>query len=126
LKETIILTLKIIAPIAVALIVFAQGLKVSPSEVIVYFKERPWLILRSLIAVLVLVPAAALVIILLLKPAQEVAVGLAITIAASNFTPPKALPVLVPCVFVFIAVAMVYLLWRKKALAGGDATPSVP
>jgi BASS family bile acid:Na+ symporter len=286
-KEIIIPTLKIVAPIAVALIVFAQGLKVSPTEVMIYFKERPWLILRSLVAVLVLVPAAALAIILLLKPAPEVAVGLAIlvacppaplmlkgapkmgggsaaymaclhlslavlafitvpigldllsiplgfhsevdlltmavilgrtilipvglglavrhffpkfadtvgpkldkagaigllvvvlfalvalfpallkmdpwsylvmvavcavalaighalgpgdprdrtilavesgvrhpvlaiTIAASNFTPQKALPVLVPCVLVFIAVAVVYLLWRKKALAGGD------
>jgi BASS family bile acid:Na+ symporter len=67
--------------IAVALIVFAQGLKVSPSEVMIYFKERPWLILRSLVAVLVLVPAAALAIILLLKPAREVAVGLAILVA---------------------------------------------
>jgi len=50
---------------------------------------------------------------------------LAITIAASNFTPQKALPVLVPCVLVFIAVAMVYLLWRKWRLAGGEASASV-
>jgi hypothetical protein len=42
---------------------------------------------------------------------------LAITIAASNFSPEKALPVLVPCVLVFIVVAMVYLLWRKRGLA---------
>jgi len=291
-KEIIIPILKIVAPIAVALIVFAQGLKVSPSEVMTYFTERPWLMLRSLVAVLVLVPAAALAIILLLKPSPEVAVGLtilvscppaplmlkgapkiggggaaymaslhlslaalafitvplsldllsmplgfqsevdltamamilgrtilipvglglavrsffpqfadtvgpkldkagaigllvvvlfalvallpallkmdpwsylvivavcaaalaighgigssqprertilavesgvrhpvlAITIAASNFTPQKALPVLVPCVLVFIAVAMVYLLWRKRRLAGGEASASV-
>jgi bile acid:Na+ symporter, BASS family len=292
-KEIIVPILKIIAPIAVALIVFAQGLKVSPSQVMMYFKERPWLMLRSLVAVLVLVPAAALAIILLLKPAPEVAIGLAIlvacppaplmlkgapkmgggsaaymaslhlslavlafitvpialdllsmplgfdsevdllamavilgrtilipiglglavhsffpkfadtmgpkldkagaigllvvvlfavvalypallkmdpwsylvmvavcvvalaighvlgprdprdrtilavesgvrhpvlaiTIAASNFTPQKAVPVLVPCVLVFIAVAVVYLLWRKKSLAAGEATASVP
>lgn len=291
-KEIIIPTLKIIAPIAVALIVFAQGLKISPSDVMSYFRERPWLILRSIVAVIVLVPAAALAIILLLKPTPEVAVGLAIlvacppaplmlkgapkvgggsaaymaslhlslallafisvpivldllsvslgfnsdvnlramavilgrtilipvglgmavhsffpkfaetmgpkldkaggigllivilfalvalfpallkmdpwsylvmvvvcavalaighflgpddprdrtvlavesgvrhpvlaiTIAASNFTPQKALPVLVPCVLVFIAVAMIYLLWRKKSLAGGKAAVSV-
>ena len=42
---------------------------------------------------------------------------LALTIAAANFTPQKALPVLVPCVLVFIIVAMIYLLWRKKGLA---------
>ncbi len=80
-KEIIFPTLKIIAPIAVALIVFAQGLKVYPSQVMVYFRERPWLILRSLVAVLVLVPAAALAIILLLKPSPEVAVALTILVS---------------------------------------------
>jgi predicted Na+-dependent transporter len=80
-KEIIITTLKIIAPISVALVVFAQGLKISPSQVMIYFKERPWLMLRSLVAVLVLVPAAALAIILLLKPSPAVAVGLAILVA---------------------------------------------
>jgi len=38
---------------------------------------------------------------------------LALMIAVSNFTPEKALPVLVPCVLVFIALALVYLLWRR-------------
>lgn len=80
-NEIIIPTLKIIAPISVALIVFAQGLKVSPTQVMDYFKDRPGLILRSLFAVLVLVPAAALAIILLLKPAPEVAIGLAILVS---------------------------------------------
>jgi bile acid:Na+ symporter, BASS family len=80
-KEIIVATLKIVAPISVALIVFAQGLKVSPGQVMMYFKERPWLMLRSLAAVLVLVPVAALAIILLLKPAPEVAVALAILVA---------------------------------------------
>jgi BASS family bile acid:Na+ symporter len=77
-KDLIITTLKIVAPISVALIVFAQGLKISPGRVGDYFKHQPWLILRSLVAVLVLVPLAALAIILLLKPSPEVAVGLAI------------------------------------------------
>ncbi len=80
-KEIIIPILKIIAPIAVALIVFAQGLKVSPSEVMLYFKERTWLMVRSLVAVLVLAPAAALAIILLLEPSPGVAVGLAILVS---------------------------------------------
>jgi BASS family bile acid:Na+ symporter len=39
---------------------------------------------------------------------------LALTIAASNFTPQQALPVLVPCVLAFIVVAMAYLVWRRK------------
>jgi hypothetical protein len=42
---------------------------------------------------------------------------LALTIAATNFTPQKALPVLVPCVLVFIAMAMLYLVLRKRSLA---------
>jgi bile acid:Na+ symporter, BASS family len=80
-KELIISILKIVAPLSVALIVFAQGLKISPGKVMTYFREQPWLIVRSLVAVLILVPVAALAIILLLKPPIEVAVGLAILVA---------------------------------------------
>jgi len=69
-KELIILILKIIAPIS-----FTQGLKISSRQAMIYFKERPWLMLRSLLAVLVLVPAAALAIILLLKPSPGVAIN---------------------------------------------------
>jgi BASS family bile acid:Na+ symporter len=39
---------------------------------------------------------------------------LAITIATMNFSPQKALPVLIPCVITFIAVAMVYMFWRGR------------
>ena len=48
---------------------------------------------------------------------------LALTIAAANFSPQKALPVLVPCVLAFIVVAMVYLFWRGRTgkPAGTDA-----
>jgi len=49
-KELIITILKIVAPLCVTFVVFAQGLQISPSQVMVYFKERPWLILRSLVA----------------------------------------------------------------------------
>ena len=80
-KEIILSILKIIAPLSVALIVFAQGLKISSGEVMNYFKERPWLIVRSLIAVLILVPVVALAIILILKPPIEVAVALAILVS---------------------------------------------
>jgi BASS family bile acid:Na+ symporter len=80
-KEIILNILKIIAPLSVALIVFAQGLKISTGEVMTYFRERPWLIVRSLIAVLILVPVFAIAIILLLKPPIEVAVGLAILVS---------------------------------------------
>lgn len=80
-KELIITILKLIAPISVAVVVFAQGLEISPSQVMIYFKERQGLMLRSLLAVLVLVPAVALVIILLLKPSPGVAIGLVILVA---------------------------------------------
>jgi BASS family bile acid:Na+ symporter len=80
-KDIILSILKIIAPLSVALIVFAQGLKISSGEVMNYFKEKPWLIVRSLIAVLILVPAVALAVILLLKPPIEVAVALAILVS---------------------------------------------
>ena len=80
-KDLIVDILKIITPISVALVVFCQGLTVPPGEVGAYFKERPWLILRSLAAVLILVPAAALALILVLKPSPAVAVGLAVLVA---------------------------------------------
>jgi len=80
-KELIIPIIKIVAPISVALIVFAQGLSTAPSLVVSYFKDRPGLLLRSLFATLVLVPAAALAIILLLEPATGTGIGLAILVA---------------------------------------------
>jgi len=72
-----------VTPITIALIVFAQGLRVAPNQVATCFKERPGLMLRSLISILVLVPAAALVLILALNPAPGVAIGLAILVASA-------------------------------------------
>jgi len=80
-KELIIELLKVVAPISVALIVFAQGLKISPGQVLADFKQRPGRMLQSLGVVLVLVPAAALAIILWLRPPPAVAMGLAILVA---------------------------------------------
>jgi BASS family bile acid:Na+ symporter len=80
-KDLIIDILKIVAPVSVALIVFAEGLGIAPGQVLGYWKERPALMLRSLVGMLVLVPAAALALILLLKPSPGVAIGLAILVA---------------------------------------------
>ena len=80
-RDQIIEILKIVAPLSVALIVFAEALSISPARVVAFFKERPGVVLRSLAAALILVPAAALAIILVLKPAPAVAVGLAILVA---------------------------------------------
>ena len=80
-RDLIIEGLKIIAPLSVALIVFAEALGISPSGVAAFFRDRPLVMLRSLVAALVLVPAAALALILVLKPAPAVAIGLAILVA---------------------------------------------
>jgi BASS family bile acid:Na+ symporter len=73
--------LKFIIPITIALVTFTQGLGISPTEVLKFFKERPGLMLRSFVACLVFVPAAAVAIILILKPSPAVAVGLAILVS---------------------------------------------
>jgi len=80
-RDLIIEGLKIVAPLSVALIVFAEALSISPSGVVAFFRDRPFVVLRSLFAALILVPAAALALILLLKPAPAVGVGLAILVA---------------------------------------------
>jgi len=80
-KELILSMLKIGLPLSVAASMFAQGLSIVPSH-LAFFRERPTLMLRSLVVVLILVPMAALAIILSLKPAPAVAVGLAILVAS--------------------------------------------
>jgi bile acid:Na+ symporter, BASS family len=73
--------LKLVAPLSVACIVFAQGLATAPSLVLDVFKWRLGLVPRILIAGLVLVPAAALAILLGLHADKALAVGLAILVA---------------------------------------------
>ena len=80
-RDLIVEGLKIVAPLSVALIVFAEALGISPSGVVAFFRDRPAVMLRSLVAALILVPAAALALILALDPAPAVAVGLAILVA---------------------------------------------
>jgi BASS family bile acid:Na+ symporter len=80
-KDLILATLKIVAPVSVALIVFAQGLGIDPSGVMAYLKDRSRLMIRSLVATLILVPVAALVLLLVLKPTVGVAFGIAILVA---------------------------------------------
>jgi len=80
-KELLADAVGFVAPLSVALIVFAQGLSIAPRQVVAYFRERPGMMLRSLGAQLILVPAAALVLILVLKPSVGVAVALAILVS---------------------------------------------
>jgi BASS family bile acid:Na+ symporter len=46
---------------------------------------------------------------------------LALTIAASNYSPQQALPVMVPCIISFILIAMLYMTWRGKQASRGPA-----
>lgn len=80
-RELIIDALRIVAPLSVALIVFAEALAIAPSGVAAYVRQHPGTMLRALLAALVLAPAAALGLILLLDPAPAVAIGLAILMA---------------------------------------------
>jgi len=80
-RDLIIEGLKIFAPLSVALIVFAEALGISPTAVVAFFRDRPLVMLRSLVAALIIVPAAALALILVLDPAPAVAIGLAILVA---------------------------------------------
>jgi len=73
--------LKLVAPLSVAAIVFAQGLSITPGLVLDLFKWRLGAIPRILIAALVLVPVAALAIIRGLHADQPIAIGLAILVA---------------------------------------------
>jgi BASS family bile acid:Na+ symporter len=80
-KELILDIVKIGLPLSVVANMFAQGLSIVPSQVVL-FRERALLMLWSLVVILFLVPVAALVIILLLKPSPAVAIGLAILVAS--------------------------------------------
>jgi bile acid:Na+ symporter, BASS family len=80
-KTVIADVLKIVTPLSVATIVFAEALGISPGQVASFFKDRPGLMLRSLVAAIVVVPAAALALVLLLRPERAVGVGLAIMVA---------------------------------------------
>lgn len=77
-RDHIIEALRIVAPLSVALIMFAETLAIAPSRVFAVFRDRPAAMLRSLVAALILVPAAGLALILLLEPPPAVAVGIAI------------------------------------------------
>ena len=46
--------------------------------------------------------------------------ALALTIAATNFRAERAMPVLFPCLITFLAVATLYLVWRRKTLSRAD------
>ena len=71
---------KMLLPIAVSARLFAQGLRLSPAD-LALIRQRPGLMLRCLLVVLVVVPLSTLGILLLLKPSPAVKIGLAILMA---------------------------------------------
>jgi len=70
---------------AVLCLMFSAGLQMVPSH-LMYFRDKPILLLRSLLAVVVLVPLAALLIVFVLHPSDKTAAGLAI-LASSPAAP---------------------------------------
>jgi BASS family bile acid:Na+ symporter len=80
-KETILEIVKIGFPLSVIASMFAQGLSIVSTDLLV-FSQRPVLMLRSLVVVLLLVPLAALGIVLVLDPERTVAIGMAILVAS--------------------------------------------
>ena len=78
--ELILWTIKFGLIAGTIILTLAQGLDI-PIGHLAYFREHPGLLLRSLLAVVVLVPVAALLVILLVSPSPAVAVGLAILAA---------------------------------------------
>jgi BASS family bile acid:Na+ symporter len=80
-KDLILEILKIVAPLSVAFVVFSQGLGTAPGRVAAYLRDQPGVLVRAMLASLVLVPLAALALILLFKPSPALAIGLAIIVA---------------------------------------------
>lgn len=70
---------------AVLCLMFSAGLQMAPSH-LMYLKDKPALLFRSLLAVIVLVPLAALLIVFVLQSSDKTAAGLAI-LASSPAAP---------------------------------------
>ena len=85
-KEILLDIIKTGLPLSIIVTVFSQGFTLARGQQLAFFNEHPLLMLRSLVAVLVLVPLATLAIILLLKPSPAIGIGLAI-LAASPVAP---------------------------------------
>lgn len=85
-RNILVAVIRVGVPLSLMAVMFAQGLRLTPGRQLAFFKERPLMMLRSLVVVLVLVPIAALAVILLLKPPPPIVVGLAI-LAASPAAP---------------------------------------
>lgn len=80
-KDIILEIVKIGFPLSVIASMFAQGLSIVSTDLLV-FRQRPVLMLRSLMVVLILVPLAVFAIVLLLDPARDVAIGMAILVSS--------------------------------------------
>lgn len=77
--------LQVIVMVAILAIMCAEGMRVSPRD-LGFVWRRPQLLARALLAVVVLVPVAAIAVVLLLRPDRRVAVALAV-LAASPLAP---------------------------------------
>ncbi len=73
--------LRVVVAIAILAIMCAQGMRVSPRD-LGWIWRRPSVLARAVLAVVVLVPLAAIAVVLLLRPDRRVAIALAILASA--------------------------------------------
>lgn len=83
--ETLLDALKITLFLSLFLVKFGQGVKIKPGD-LRFFRDRRVLMVKSVLAVDILVPAVFLLILLIIRPPRPVSVGLAI-LAASPAAP---------------------------------------
>jgi bile acid:Na+ symporter, BASS family len=81
-KEVLAEVIKTGLPLSLMAIMLSQGLGLTPGRQLAFWKERPLLMVRSLVVILVLVPIAALAILRLLEPSPAIVIGLAILAAS--------------------------------------------
>ena len=85
-RELLLEVIRAGMPLALIATLFSQGLRLSPGRQLAFVRERPLLMLWSMAVVVVLVPVAALIIVMLLRPSPPVSIALAI-LAASPAAP---------------------------------------
>ena len=85
-RELLLEVIRTGMPLALIATLFSQGLRLSPGRQLAFVRERPLLMLWSMAVVVVLVPVAALIIVMLLRPSPPVSIALAI-LAASPAAP---------------------------------------
>jgi bile acid:Na+ symporter, BASS family len=89
-KSMLVEVFKVVLAVAIPLAAFTTGLGARPVGA-GFLRRRPWLAVRSLLAILVLVPAWCLLFVRVLHPSGVVAAGLLVAILAVGIGPVGAM-----------------------------------